>query len=277
MAGNARDGALARYLRNYVLSPRYASRPLAVRTDDGVDLAAYVVPGPPEATTTIVLVHGFANWSRNPRVHGFAGWLARRAHVVVPDLRGHGRSRGRCTLGRDEPLDVAAAVAAAPTAHVVTVGVSLGAAAVLLHAATADVAGVVAVSAPAWWDTGGGPGAGRVGTWVGSPARRRLLALAVRTRVGDDCTGRIDPVDAVARINAPVVFVHDPDDHYFDGSHATALYERANPPKELWWRPGGGHGTDLLTADLADLILRGPWPSGSRAPAPPSGTGSPTP
>jgi len=277
MAGNPRDGALARYLRNYVVSPRYATRPLSLRTADGVDLAAYLVPGPPDATTTIVLVHGFANWSRNPRIHAFATRLARGAYVLVPDLRGHGRSRGRCTLGRDEPLDVAAAVAAAPTDTVVTLGVSLGAAAVLVHAATSEVAGVVAVSAPAWWEAGGGHGAQRVGTWVGSPARRRLLAHAVRTRVADDCAGRINPIEAVARIAAPTLFVHDPDDHYFDGSHATALYERAIPPKDLWWRPGQGHGTDLLTPELADLILRGPWPSSSPAPVRPWGTGSPAP
>ncbi|HVF75819.1 MAG TPA: alpha/beta hydrolase [Acidimicrobiales bacterium] len=275
--GNPRNHAVTNYLRNYVVSPRYTSRRLTLRTADGVALAAYLLPGPPEATTTFVVVHGFANWSRNPRIHAFATRLSRASHVVVPDLRGHGRSQGRCTLGRDEPLDVAAAVAAAPTPTVVTVGVSLGAAAVLVHAARNPVAGVVAVSAPAWWEAAGGTGAQRVGQWVNSATRRRLLARAVRTRVADDCTGRVDPVDAVADIGSPTLFVHDPDDHYFDGSHATALYERARPPKDLWWRPGQGHGTDLLTDELADLILRGPWPSSSPAPAPPSGTGSPTP
>ena len=276
MAGDPRGGAVRRYVRNYLAAPRYADRPLRLQAADGTDLAAYLVPGPPDAATTVVLVHGFANWSRNPRVHAFAHRLARGAHVVVPDLRGHGRSRGRCTLGRDEPLDVAAAVEAAPTGRVVTVGVSLGGAAVLVHAAAHDVAAVVAVSAPAWWESGGGHGAQRVGRWVASPARRRLLARAVRTRVADDCAGRVDPIEAVPRIAAPTVFVHDPDDHYFDGSHATALYAAATDPKALWWRRGG-HGTDLLTDELADFILRAPWPSGSPAPAPPSGTGSPTP
>lgn len=132
-----------------VLLPRYRPEErLSVVTEDGVRLSGARLTGPEEAFATVVLVHGFSHSSRTPRIHAFARRLAQDVHVVVPDLRGHGRSGGVCTLGAEEPLDVAAAVAAAPRDQpVVTVGVSLGGAAALLHAGTRARHGVRATQA----------------------------------------------------------------------------------------------------------------------------------
>ena len=60
-----------------------------------MQLAGARLTGPPDAVATIVLAHGFVHSSRTPRIHAFAHLLARRAHVLVPDLRGHGSSGGR--------------------------------------------------------------------------------------------------------------------------------------------------------------------------------------
>lgn len=245
--------------RKHAFAPRY--RPgerLALVAEDGVRLAGARLAGPPGAAATVVLAHGFAHSSRTPRIHAFAHLLARRAHVVVPDLRGHGRSEGVCTLGIDEPLDVAAAVAAAdPGLPVVTVGVSLGGAAVLLHGGTrGGVAGVVAVSPPAWsgeWDT---PGTRRIARYAGSAAGRQVLARLLHTRIAARCEAVPDSRDVVAAI-APAftLVVSDPADHYFGEEHARALYDWAGEPKDLWLLPGSGHGTDLLTRALADRLL----------------------
>lgn len=262
---------VARYLRTYVAAPRYAGEwRIRLTAADGVALTGWGLPGPDDAHASIVLVHGFANWSRSPRIHDFARLLSVRAPVTVVDLRGHGESEGACSIGRDEPLDVAAAVAAAKAARpdlpVVTIGVSLGAGAVLLHAADAEpgsIAAVIAVSPPAYWERDGGEGASRIARMVSSPVGRWGLARLTRTRVGG-WEGRTDPVDVVGAIApATTILVHDPDDWYFDERHATALHEAAAEPKELWWYPGGGHGSDLLTPELADrvlaLTLRAPW------------------
>ena len=257
---------LKRYVRAYHLAPRYATATsLSLKTEDGVRLAAVRLEAEREPVANIVLVHGFSNWSRSPRVHEFAHWLARRAHVVVPDLRGHGRSGGLTTFGRDEPLDIDAAARAAldhggHALPLVTVGMSMGAAAVLIHAAAAapavPVAGVFAISAPAFFAVGSA-GTKRMHRWIRGPAGRIALATALRTRVAPLGASRPRAADAVSEI-APafVVLVHDPTDWYFDEEHARALYEAASEPKELWWYPGGGHGTDLLTEDLAARVLQ---------------------
>ena len=160
-------------------------------------------------------------------------------------------------MGRYEPLDVDAAVRAAPSGlPVVTVGVSLGGAVVLVHAgAHGGVAGAVAVSAPAGWSYEGRAGFNRVQRAVSGRAGRLLLAALARTRIGMDCEGLPDTATAV-RPKPPVftIVVHDPDDSYFGPEHAERLYEWAPEPKELSWRPGEGHGTDLLSPALASTL-----------------------
>jgi pimeloyl-ACP methyl ester carboxylesterase len=251
--------SVAGFARRFVLVPRYRhDEALQLVTADGVRLAGARLEGPPDAFATVVLVHGLVHSSRTPRIHAFARLLATRVHVLVPDLRGHGRSEGHCTLGRDEPLDVAAAVAAARAGlPVVTMGVSLGGASVLLHAgAHGGVAGVVAVSSPARWGAWETPATLRVRRYVDSRAGRQVLARVLRTRIADRLEEIPDSRAVVARI-APAftLLVHDPGDHYFGEEHARTLYAWARDPKDLWLLPGTGHGTDLLTPALAARLL----------------------
>ena len=252
--------ALTTWVRNYVAAPRYsASDRLRLRTADGVALSAARINRCTDPVCTVVLIHGFTNWSRNPRIYGFAHALARGVDVIVPDLRGHGRSGGRCSLGRDEPLDVAAAVdAARPDRPVVTVGVSMGGVATLLHAGrTQGVAGTIAVSAPATWRGLTSRGATSVRRYVGTRPGRIALAALCRTRVLPGMPAPVDGAAATIGAISPAftVLVHDRDDRYFPPEHAETLYAWANDPKELWWSDGAGHGVDLLTTGLADRVL----------------------
>lgn len=254
-AANAAVG----YFRKHAFVPRYGREErLSVVTDDGVTLAGARLQGPPDAVGTVVLVHGFSHSSRTPRMHAFAHLLARRMHVIVPDLRGHGASGGLSSMGPEEPLDVKAAVAAAdPAQPVVTMGISLGGAAVLLHAgAYGGVAGVVAISAPAWWGAWDTPATKRIQRYAMTPAGRRFLAAFLRTRIASVCAGVPDSRTLVAAISpAFTLVVADPADHYFAAEHPRTLYRWAEEPKDLWLLPGTGHGTDLLTPAFADRVL----------------------
>jgi pimeloyl-ACP methyl ester carboxylesterase len=245
----------------YPLAPRWRREERVwLRADDGTQLFAARLHGPANAPFAVVLVHGMLNSSRSPKVHAFARRLARDVHVLAPDLRGHGASRGRSTLGLVEPgdLDVAVTLAASTWGvPVVSVGTSLGGLVALLHAGVhGGVAGVVAVSSPGFWMRADRPGAQRIRRLVAGRPGRALAAALLRTRLAALPTRGAAIDDAVAAI-APAftLIVHDADDHFFGPEHAEHLHDVASEPKELWWRPGDGHGIDLLTPSFADELL----------------------
>lgn len=236
-----------------------------LRTADGERLHAEVLPargGPPG--DWVVLAHGFSGSTAVPALRRVAAGLAARATVLTYDARGHGRSSGRSTLGDREVLDVDAAVAAARAAgaeRVATVGFSMGAAAVVRHAAGARPGlaehpdAVVVVSGTGAWSTWG----------TATPAMRRLHLL-VQTRVGRLVTRAVlhtrvarpgrrlppSPADCVAAVGVPLLVVHGDADHYLDSSHARLLADRSGAP--LWLEPGLRHAEEAVGPELVDRV-----------------------
>ncbi|HEX6787048.1 MAG TPA: alpha/beta fold hydrolase [Acidimicrobiales bacterium] len=253
--------ASRRWAQSYPLAPRYRppALPLRLLSADRTRLSAVWVPGPAGAIATVVVVHGFTNWSRSREVRAAVGQLSTWAHVVALDLRGHGRSAGRSTFGVAEPDDVAAAVAAgralAPALPVVTLGISLGGASSLFAAGGGSpVAGVVAVSAPAWRDLTS-PAGVRLARWTRTRRGRVLILALSGTRVDPEAGEPGDLRRAVAAISpAFVVIAHDPQEAVFGPEHAEALFAWAGEPKALWWVPGGGHGRSMLTPELLERV-----------------------
>jgi pimeloyl-ACP methyl ester carboxylesterase len=223
---------------------------LTLRTADGVTLAADVWHPRVPPASAVVLVHGFTAHRRDPSVVAMAHDLRDAGHAVVCyDMRGHGESEGLCTLGDREALDVAAAVLAARdlAPRVVLVGASLGAIAVLRHAADdPDLAGVVTVSSPAQWK-------------VASP-RAAFAAVLTRTRVGRRLARRLgarldttwrwtEPPDRLAaRLRVPYAVVHGTGDRFMPASEAELLHA------------AGGD-----TADTADVAAAAPPDGGGTA------------
>lgn len=258
--------AVRDWFTKYVNAPRYKSHEtLRFDTADGVRLHAVRLPGPVGCGVTVVLVHGFANWHRHPKIHQFANTLANDANVLVVDLRGHGFSGGTSTLGELEWLDVKAAVEQVPSDQaVVLLGASMGAAAVVLYAGMAARGdggrtpdAVIAVSGPAWWGGRDAPKAvGRVLELAASPLMRRVMRHLMRVRIeGVRELGRIDPVTIVGEIRAtPLVIIHDRADWYFGVDQAEAMHSAAGPNAQLWWCKGG-HATDLFSDDLSRRIV----------------------
>jgi pimeloyl-ACP methyl ester carboxylesterase len=253
---------------------RPVSRPdtQTLLTADGVRLSAVHRPGR-DLEWAFVVCHGFTgSWSTADMAR-VIGALRPFGGVVAFDFRGHGRSRGRSTVGDMEVFDLHAAVEWARVLgyrNVATVGFSMGASVVVRHGALSASGGrghssttdaVVSVSGPGWWfERSTWPMKG-VHWLIENKAGRLVGEAAFGTRVVSD--RRWDPVpespvDLAHRIApVPLLVVHGDADRFFPVAHAKALYAAAGEPRELWIEPGLGHAE--AAAGIALLRRIGRW------------------
>ncbi len=246
------------------------SSPETLRTADGIELAVTRTAARGPSDLVIVLVPGFSGWSRKPGVVRATAVFAEAADVVQVDLRGHGRSAGRSTLADREVLDVDAAVGYARglgPRHVVTVGFSMGGAAVLRHAALVgeqlhghpvqqQVDAVVSISVGSAWHILDTKPMRRlhwlVLTRLGRVVARRVFK--VRVDPGGWGEAPMSPKDAVARMRVPLLIVHGDEDAYLKEEHGHLLHEAATGPVEFWLERGFGHAEEAADADLLRRI-----------------------
>jgi pimeloyl-ACP methyl ester carboxylesterase len=219
-------------------------RLVTIETGDRVTLVGRRWEPRRPAGSAVVLVHGFSGSKDDPGLVAVAEALRAAGHLVLAyDARGHGASGGLCTLGDLERHDVAAAVALArcDADRVVAVGASMGAIAVLRHAAEGPgPEGVVTVSAPARWRYPRNPRTalawGLTRTRVGRLAARRFLHVRVSPRWDDP----EPPVVLAARIGAPLAVVHGTADRFVPAREAEVLAAAA-PRSRLQLVRGMGH------------------------------------
>lgn len=254
--------------------------PVSLVTTDGVRLAGiHVTGGAGRGSTAIVHVHGFTHHTGYSATRRVAEAMAGAADVLAVDLRGHGRSGGRNTVGDRELLDVDAAVGwvrAAGYARVATVGFSLGAAVALRQAAAGAHRpdAVVAVSGPARWYSRESAPMRRV-HWALEQPHGRLVARVLGVRL-DRPWAEVppSPVEVVGAIAPrPLLLVHFDDDPYFSAAHPDALLAAAGGEALLWREPGVGHGETGTSDELATRIAAWAVHAAAAPPAPPRSLG----
>lgn len=265
-----------------------AHQTVELTTRDGVRLVADHIPAPPstgaeDRGSAVLLLHGFGAHRRKPAYVLLGERLAQETAVLVPDLRGHGASGGRSTLGDREVHDVRACVAwLRQRGHrrVVGIGASMGATA-LLRAAGSSPQGfldaVCAISAPAEFVSDGIPAVRALARTMSSTPWRVAAELALRVRIARAWGEPVPSLRLVEHIApTPLLLVHGDDDAWFSSDHADRLHERAREPKVLWSEPTGfGHAEDGFSAVFADRLAdavrhvdqHGSWPASPAAQA----------
>ena len=232
--------------------------------DPGIEIAGWWLPaeadgGAGGATApTVIVVHGFTACRHDHAVLLPAGMLHRNGYsVLVMDLRDHGdstREDGRFAGGTDEYRDVLGAwdwvrtEQGVPASSIGLVGISLGAATVLLATgAQPDVAAV-------WEDSSYADLPSAIDAELTRSGYPTFLAfggvLAARLISGDDLTS-YSPLDAVARLDGrPLYITHGTDDTRLsvDYGHRLEAAARADGgPVESWYVDGAEHTEAMVT------------------------------
>ena len=251
-------------------------------TSDGERISAVCDPwirtgGVPTDRPTYVVSHGFTgSWSigDNRRI---ASALSAHGAVISLDHRGHAESSGECTLGKDEPADIDAAIEWAywlGAPNVITVGFSMGGSIVLRQAALADdrtrPAAVVSVSSAGFWFYQGTQPMRLLHRAVFSPVGRTLLRNGFGTVVNPhewETPYPLDPTGAAALIApTPLLIVHGRQDTYFPiehpesieaGARRGAVERGVKDRTALWLLDDFAHAESATSAELADRI--GVW------------------
>ena len=181
--------------------------------------------------------------------------------VLAPDLQAHGESPGEhVTVGARESLDAAASMTflrgAMPAEQVGVIGVSMGGAAALLGPGPLDANAFVLESV---YPTIRQAVSDRLGTWLGPLGGvARLFTPAVIHFVGNDIgvtEVELRPIDRIALLHAPLLFLAGTADPYTPIVEAESLYARAPAPKDYWAVKGAGH-EDLYAYDAAEYERR---------------------
>ncbi len=235
--------------------------PVSPPAADGVRLSGWWFQSP-QAAAAVVVCHGHGGNKMTSL------WLATglfpRFSVLLLDLRGHGDSEGdRTSVGYLERLDVVGAVhwvrEQAGPIPIGLLGISMGAAAVILAAAECrEVAAVVADSPFARLRT---PVRFAIAARGYPRALAPVLAWAVELvagwRLGMRHRTRLDPIDVVAGIAPrPLLLIHGQADELIPVEESHALWHLAGEPKEQWVLPEVGHArvADVEPRAYADRV-----------------------
>ncbi|NMO22729.1 alpha/beta fold hydrolase [Pyxidicoccus fallax] len=210
----------------------------------------------------LVLLHGFTG-TGSDWTHVFdLEALARRYRLIIPDLRGHGRSNnpsGTFTM-RQCAMDVLALMDTLGIERFRAIGMSLGGN-TLLHIATrapARVERMVLVSSPPYYPAQARrimatfTEEGRTeAEWAEMRARHSLGDEQIRAlwRHGRGFADSYDDMNftppLLSTISAPTLIVYGDGDPLYPVELGLELY-RAIPQSRLWVVPGGGHGPIFL-------------------------------
>ncbi|MEO9061584.1 MAG: alpha/beta hydrolase [Nitrosospira sp.] len=192
---------------------------------------------------TVLLVHSIR--SNRVEMLSRASFLNAEGYgVLLIDLQAHGETPGeRITFGARESEDVETSVAYLrknfPSERIAAIGVSLGAAAIVLAKHPLELDAVVLESLHPTIEEAV---ENRLRLHFGEfgPVLSPLLLSQLSFRL-NLTPGELSPIARIGDLNAPLLLISGTDDRHTTVAETERLFAAARRPKALWIVPGGGH------------------------------------
>ena len=243
------SGALLRPSRHRVNQPPPEGCVDATFDGSGILLNGWKCQATVNRRAILVYLHGVAD-NRSSSV-GIVHRFARRGFdVVAYDSRAHGESDGRvCTYGFFEKEDLRRVLDALDTGPVVLFGTSLGAA-VALQEATDDLRVRAIVAAETFSDLRT-VASERAPFFFTSGIIESAFRLAQQQ--GHFEVDSVSPVEAAARLVAPVLLVHGAEDTDTPPAHSQRVFAALKRSKRLILVPGARHNGSLRPDVMGEI------------------------
>jgi uncharacterized protein len=224
------------------LPAEFGGRSLTFSSASGGRLSAWFIPG--TATQgAVLLLHPIRSNKRT--MLSRAKFLKRQGYaILLVDFQAHGESEGdRITFGYREAKDVEAAVEKlhelAPGEKMAALGVSLGAAALVLSDAHGSLSAVVLESPYATIEESL---SNRLRIYFGAVGDllTPFLLVQLEPRLGFS-PSQLRPIERVAMLRSPLLILHGTEDRHTTLEEVQRLYARAPQPKEFYALQGAAH------------------------------------
>lgn len=224
-----------------------------LKTKDGIRIAINHHEG--GCDEVLIIAHGWFMTKDSGYFSDMARVFSSNFDVISMDFRGHGKSSGFYTFTSKEPQDLKVVVDYAKKYYkkIYLLGFSLGGALVLIHSAfEKDVDKVIAVSAPHsfikienhMW---------KKEAWSHSFRKFEFIRW-VTVRPSLVIGKKIRPIDIVAKVDVPTLFVAGKQDATVRAWHTKSLYRLAKCKKHFELFEEGCHAEDLFFQERERFI-----------------------
>ncbi|HBV20963.1 MAG TPA: esterase [Nitrosomonas sp.] len=213
-----------------------------IPASDDTDVHGWLVYGK-DGNGAVLLVHSIR--SNRVEMLSRARFLtAQGYHVLLIDLQAHGETPGdRITFGARESKNVEASIGflrkTFPNESIGAIGVSLGAAAIVLAKHDLKLSAVILESLHPTIEEAV---KNRLKLFLGKPGTFFLpLLLAQISFFTDTPIDELSPITRINNLNSPLLIISGTNDRHTTPPETERLFAAAREPKELWIVPGAGH------------------------------------
>lgn len=221
------------------LSSQYTEEIWGFTSFDGLQLKAHFFTGQPESHRYALLVHGYHDTAYRVAAHALH-FLEKGYHVLMPDLRGHGLSEGSYVgFGYHDHYDILGYIDLIrehdPEAQIVLMGISMGAATVMLTSGEFLPDNVKCIIEDCGYSSAWEQCRHNMRTIYHLPAFPVLTLTNLILKCKHHYSFKeAAPVKAVAKATVPMLFIHGSKDDFVPFAMQQQLYDAcSSTEKEL--------------------------------------------